>query len=107
MDLLRTPKAVYTALDKRDFYDKTITTSEGYTFYFTVAYYPNRSGFVHFGVVKRLDDYAILGNSKVQYYNRTWEKYTGQTAYKKALWRALLVKNIDEATFEELRHLLD
>lgn len=43
----------------------------------------NRSGFVHETKLYKND--RLIGENKVQYYNRTWESYTYQTVMKGAV----------------------
>ena len=49
--------------------------------------YGNRSGFVH-KTALHLND-RLIGENKIQYYNRTWECYTYQSVMKRVV-RALL-----------------
>lgn len=40
----------------------------------------NYSGFVHESELVR--NYTVIGRNKIQYYNRTWERYTYQSVMK-------------------------
>lgn len=53
----------------------------------------NRSGFVHCTELQK--NGFVLGNAKVQYYNRTWEVYTFQTVMKRLVGE--LMESIEES----------
>jgi len=52
----------------------------GNEYIFINVFRGNRSGFVHESELMRNN--WIIGKNKVQYYNRTWERYTYQTVMK-------------------------
>lgn len=45
--------------------------------------YGNQSGFVHLAEVYK--NFELVASAKAQYYNRTWERFTGESVYKEAL----------------------
>lgn len=75
-----------------DIMRKNINGNE-YIFY--NSFRGNRSGFVHESELIR--NMEVIGRNKVQYYNRTWERYTYQTVMKG------LVRNIMDRTLEEYK----
>ena len=60
-----------------DFVRKTV---DGNEYMFINRFRGNRSGFVHETELFKND--RLIGSNKVQYYNRTWERYTYQTVMK-------------------------
>lgn len=63
-----------------DIIRKTVNGNE-YTFY--NSFRGNRSGFVH--ETELVKNGRIIARNKVQYYNRTWERYTYETVMKGAV----------------------
>ena len=49
-------------------------------FKFTLYTYGNASGFVHFAILSK--EWNELAHAKAQYYNRTWERFVGQSVYR-------------------------
>ena len=96
--LLSLPKAA-------KFYSSKFVTVEDVVFKFTLYTYDNASGFVHF--VSLSKRWEILADAKAQYYNRTWEKYTGQTVFKQALEWALKSHDITKEQYDKLREDLE
>ena len=74
-------------------------------FKFTLDTYGNASGFVHFATLSRKWD--ILAHAKAQYYNRTWEKYTGQAVFKEVIKWALKSKDITQEQYDKLKEALE
>lgn len=73
---------------------------EGVSYDIDLFTYYNASGFVHFARFMR--DYDILADCKKFYLNRTWERFTGQSAFRGALLTALKNKDINEDVKEKL-----
>ena len=80
-------------------------TVEGVEFKFTLDTYGNASGFVHFATLSKKWD--ILAHAKAQYYNRTWERYTGQAVFKEVVGWALKSKDITQAEYDALKEALE
>ncbi len=87
------------------FYDRKDITLDDVTFTFKLYTHDNASGFVHFAEL--LIDYDEIANAKAQYYNRTWEKYTGQSVYKQAVEWALKSKDITKQQYDKLKEALE
>lgn len=98
--LLSLPKTA-----KYEYVSSKIVTVSGVDFKFTLYKYDNASGFVHFAEL--LIDFDEIANAKAQYYNRTWEKYTGQSVYKQALEWALKSKDITKEQYDKLKEALE
>ena len=54
-----------------------------------------------------LVNYDEIANAKAQYYNRTWEKYTGQAVFKEALEWALKSNDVTKEQYNKLREALE
>jgi len=54
---------------------------------FVNSYRSNRSGFVH--ETKLYKNGSLIGEAKVQYYNRTWESYCYQSVMKRCVYALL------------------
>lgn len=67
--------------------------------------YGNRSGFVHHAILSKNNE--EIAHAKIQYINRTWESFTGASAYKQALNYAVASKDITEDTKEQIFNKLD
>ena len=80
-------------------------TVEGVECKFTLDTYANASGFVHFATLS--EKWEILADAKAQYYNRTWEKYTGQSVFKETLEWALKSHDITKEQYDKLREALE
>ena len=65
----------------------------GNEYMFINSFRGNRSGFVHETELQR--DGFLLGKAKIQYYNRTWERYTYQSVMKKIVGE--LMESCEEA----------
>ena len=74
-------------------------------FLFTLYTYDNASGFVHFAVLSN-DKSPYVVHAKAQYYNRTWEKFTGQSVYRECVDWALKSKDITEEQAQLLKEAL-
>ena len=74
-------------------------------FKLTLYTYGNASGFVHFAILSKSWD--EIANAKAQYYNRTWEKYTGQAVFKEAVSWALKSKDITQVEHDALKEALE
>lgn len=79
-------------------------TVEGVEFMFTLYTYGNASGFVHFAILSQNGE--VLSHAKAQYYNRTWEKYEGQSVYRECVEWALKSKDITEEQAQLLKEAL-
>ena len=55
-------------------------TVNGNEYLFINSFRGNRSGFVHES--KLYKNNRLIGENKIQYYNRTWERYTYQSVMK-------------------------
>ena len=87
------------------FYDRKDITIDDVTFTFKLYTYGNASGFVHFA--EMLVNYDEISNAKAQYYNRTWERYTGQSVYRAALEWALKSNDITKEQYNKVREALE
>lgn len=74
------------------------------TFVFTLYTYENASGFVHFAIMSK--DYRRIADAKAQYYNRTWERFEGQSVYRQCVEWALKSNDITEEQAEFLKEAL-
>jgi len=72
-------------------YTKYVTV-EGKLYAFELWTYGNTSGFVHFAILYKESD--EIANAKAQYYNRAWERYTGQSVFRECIGHALKSKDI-------------
>ncbi len=78
---------------------------EGVEFKFTLYTYGNASGFVHFAILSK--EWENIAHAKAQYYNRTWERYTGQAVFKEVINWALKSKDITQAEYDALKEALE
>ena len=94
------------SLPKAAKYDSSkIVTVGDVDFKFTLYTYGNASGFVHFATLSK--KWETIADAKAQYYNRTWERYTGQAVFKQALEWALKSKDITQAEYDALKEALE
>ena len=84
--ILRLPKKA------RLWEEKTIKTKSG-TYFFRLYTYGNQSGFVHLCEIYN-NEFDNVASAKQQYYNRTWERFTGESVYKQAINFAIKSKDI-------------
>lgn len=82
---------------------KHVTVS-GVEFMFTLYTYDNASGFVHFAILSKNGE--VLAHAKAQYYNRTWERFVGQSVYRECVDWALKSNDITEEQAELLKEAL-
>ena len=73
-------------------------------FMFTLYTYDNASGFVHFAILSKNGE--VLAHAKAQYYNRTWEKFEGQSVYRECVDWALKSNDITEEQAQLLKEAL-
>lgn len=92
-------------LSKAARYDslKHVTVS-GEQFMFTLYTYGNASGFVHFAILSK--EWEQLSHAKAQYYNRTWERFEGQSVYRQCVEWALKSNDITKEQAELLKEAL-
>ena len=83
---------------------KRMHLEEGY-FELALYTYYNQSGFVHHAILSK--DGVEIAHAKNQYYNRTWERFTGASTYNQALNYAVASKDITNWTKEEITSKLD
>lgn len=67
--------------------------------------YGNASGFVHFARLTRGIYY--IADAKNQYYNRTWERFTGESTYRSALNFAVASGDITEEQKTKIMEVLN
>lgn len=67
-------------------YGTKVVMIGGREFSFTLYTFSTSTGFSHYAELR--DNDILIGNAKVNYSNRTWEAYTGQKAFSKALENA-------------------
>lgn len=72
--------------------EKTIKTKSG-TYFFRLYTWGNYSGFVHLSEIYN-NEFVYIAGAKAQYYNRTWERFTGESVYKQAINFAIKSKDI-------------
>ena len=72
--------------------EKTIKTRSG-VYFFRLYTYGNPSGFVHHCEIYN-SEFDNVASAKAQYYNRTWERFTGESVYKQAINFAIKSKDI-------------
>ena len=75
-------------------------------FKFTLYTYGNASGFVHFAILSKKWDWDNIAHAKAQYYNRTWERFDGQSVYRECVDWALKSKDITEEQAQLLKEAL-
>lgn len=98
---------------KASYYSSKFVVVGDVKFKFTLYVYDNASGFVHFAILSTNNGYTHvlndedLAHAKAQYYNRTWEKYTGQSVFKEALNWALKSNDITQAEYNTLKEDLE
>jgi len=85
-------------------YTKYVTV-EGKLYAFELWTYGNTSGFVHFALMSK--DGVEIANAKAQYYNRTWERYTGQSVFKECVSWALKSNDITQNEYDLLKKELE
>ena len=78
---------------------------EGVSFKFELYRYGNQSGFVHFASMYK--DGVNVSDAKAQYYNRTWERYTGQSVFKECVSWALKSNDITQNEYDALKKALE
>jgi len=87
-------------------YDYTrYITVDGKLYAFELWRYDNQSGFVHFALMSK--DGVEIANAKAQYYNRTWERYTGQSVFKECVSWALKSNDITQNEYDLLKKELE
>lgn len=79
-------------------------TVDGEQFLFTLYTYGNASGFVHFAILSKNGEQ--LAHAKAQYYNRTWERFEGQSVYRQCVEWALKSKDITKEQAALLKEAL-
>jgi hypothetical protein len=67
--------------------------------------YYNQSGFVHQAILSINNE--EVAHAKNQYYNRTWERFTGASTYNQALNYAVASKDITNWIKEQITSKLD
>jgi len=77
--------------------DKNIVVNEN-DYNIKLFTYSNNSGFVHIASISKNN--VKIADAKAQYYNRTWERFTGESVYKESLNYAIKSNDIarDEKT---------
>ena len=83
---------------------KSIMTDDKYYELALYTYY-NASGFVHHAILS-IDNIEVA-HAKNQYYNRTWERFTGASTYLTALNYAVASKDITEEIKLHINSKLD
>lgn len=90
---------------KAQFSEFKHVTVDGVDFTFSLYTYGNASGFVHFAKlwVSPMD---VMAHAKAQYYNRTWERFEGQSVYRQCVEWALKSNDITQEQAEFLKEAL-
>ena len=80
--------------NKASLYTRKDIEINGINYTLNLYTYGNYNGFVHLSEL--YIDFELVASSKHQYYNRTWEHYTGESAYKSVLNYAIASKDITQ-----------
>lgn len=70
-------------VNKQPSSQREVRTSKGRSYLLKLWVYGTRAGFAHYAEL--LSNGVVVSDAKVNYHNRTWEGYQGQTVYTKAI----------------------
>ena len=85
-------KHILTTPKKAELWRRQDITINEVTYTMFLYTWGNYNGFVHLAHLYK--DFEHIASAKAQYYNRTWEYFTGESVYKEACNFAILSKDI-------------
>jgi hypothetical protein len=98
-------KHILKLAQKATLYTKRSAMIDGRYYELALYTYGNQSGFVHHAILSI--DNVEVSHAKNQYYNRTWERFTGEATYRSALNYAVVSKDITEDIKSNITSKLD